>query len=124
MAIQRHLRNHGMEYSRDTRLMLSRLLGRVPTFLDLFTPPSLSWPYHPPNNTNHHTIRSPQAMENRPPLLPSPELLSSPMLPTSKFDYFHQSQEDPEKRVHFTLNEKKRLWQFSSGTPSPSSTMG
>ena len=54
-------------------------------------------------------------MENRPPLLPSPQLLSSPMLPSSRYDYFHQRQEEPAKRVHFANNGH---WQLSSG-PSP-----
>ena len=59
-------------------------------------------------------------MENREPLLPSPQLLSSPMLPTSKFDYFRQSQQDPEKKGQFVLNNKRQLWQFSSGILYPS----
>ena len=40
------------------------------------------------------------------------------MLPTSKFDYFHQSQEEPEKRGHLLVNDKKRQRQFSSGMVS------
>jgi hypothetical protein len=46
----------------------------------------------------------------RTPLLPSPQLLSSPMLPNAKYDYFRQAHEDPEKRVHFQ-GDKKRQWQ-------------
>ena len=40
------------------------------------------------------------------------------MLPQSKFDYFHQSQEEPEKRGHLLVNDRKRQWQFSSGIES------
>jgi hypothetical protein len=51
----------------------------------------------------------------RTPLLPSPQLLSSPMLPNSKYDYLRQGHEEPEKRVHFHA-DKKRQWQDEEGT--------
>ena len=54
-------------------------------------------------------------MENKAPLLPSAQLLSSPMLPDSRFDYFHQGQEEPGKKVHFLERDKKRTWKYALG---------
>ena len=44
-------------------------------------------------------------------LLPSPQLFSSPMLPSSqgKYDYFKQVHIEPEKKGHFS--DRKREWQ-------------
>jgi hypothetical protein len=58
-------------------------------------------------------------MTNRSPLLPSPQLLSSPMLPTIKYDYFHHSQDEPVKKLQYAANEKKRPWEGSSGINTP-----